>query len=135
MKRYDEWNEIKKYTINNKRKLGIKEREIFWVKIGQNIGDEEYGKGEIFSRPVVVVRKLTNDLFLGVPTTTALKEDNDYFHNIQYLDKNSNNISSVAMLLQLKAFSKKRITSKIGKVTIDDFKIIQKKLVKLIVPT
>ena len=133
--RYDEWNEIKKYTINNKRKLSIKEREIFWVKIGQNIGDEEYGKGEIFSRPVVVIRKLTNDLFLGVPTTTASKVNDDYFHNIKYLDKHQNNIISVAMLLQLKAFSKKRITSKIGKVNIDDFKNIQDKLVKIIVPT
>jgi len=135
MKKYDDWNEVKKHTINNKRKLGIKEREIFWLKIGQNIGDEEYGKGELFSRPVIVIRKLTNDLFLGVPTTSTLKENNDYFHNINYLDKNSNNISSVAMLLQLKAFSKKRITSKIGKVTLDDFKVIQGKLVKLIVPT
>jgi hypothetical protein len=28
-----------------KRRLGIKPREIFWAKIGHNIGDEEYGKG------------------------------------------------------------------------------------------
>ncbi len=63
MKQYDKWNEVKKHTIKNNRKLGIKEREIFWVKIGQNIGDEEYEKGDIFSRPIIVIRKLANDFF------------------------------------------------------------------------
>ena len=45
MQNYDKWNEVKKETIQNKRRLGIKPREIFWAKIGHNIGDEEYGKG------------------------------------------------------------------------------------------
>jgi len=32
MKNYDKWNEVKKEILQNKRKLGIKPREIFWVK-------------------------------------------------------------------------------------------------------
>jgi len=48
MQNYDGWNEVKKEMINNKRKLGIKLREIFWVKIGDNIGDEKYGKVKYF---------------------------------------------------------------------------------------
>ena len=82
-KQFDEWNETKKKTEFNERKVGIKSRELFWVKIGQNIGSEEYGKGENFTRPVIIIRKLTHDLFLGVPTTTALKHD-DYFHTFEY---------------------------------------------------
>ncbi|WP_412725545.1 hypothetical protein [Arcobacter sp. 15-2] len=42
---FDKWNNVKKETQQNKRKLGLKQREIFWVKLGQNIGSEEYGKG------------------------------------------------------------------------------------------
>lgn len=38
---FDKWNEVKKKTHTNQRKLGIKPREIFWLKIGQNIGSEE----------------------------------------------------------------------------------------------
>ena len=133
MHQYDKWNEVKKDTIQNKRKLGIKTREIFWVKIGQNIGDEEYGKGDMFSRPVIVVRQLTSDLFLGIPLTSTLK-NNDYFHQFQFNTKKGT-IENSAMILQLRTFSKKRITDKIGKINIEDFKKIQDKLVEMIIPT
>lgn len=136
MKQYDEWNEIKKYTQKNKRKLGIKSRDIFWAKIGINIGDEEYGKGKDFVRPIIIVRQLTYDLFIGVPTTTTQKENNDYFHSINYIDKKSKkNINSSAMILQQKVFSKKRLLSKIGTVNSQEFNTIKEKLKKLIDPT
>ncbi len=133
MKKYDEWNEVKKQTNIYKRKLGIKPREIFWVKIGQNIGDEEYGKGEVFSRPVLVVRQLTHDLFVGIPITSTLKND-DYFHTFEYSSKKGIHKNS-AMILQLRTFSKKRITDKIGKMNVEDFKTVQEKIMKMIIPT
>jgi len=135
MKKYDEWNEVKKQTSLKKRKLGIKPREIFWVKIGQNIGDEEFGKGEEFLRPVIVVRQLTSDLFFGIPTTTTLKCDNDYFHKISYKDTSKKEITSTAMLLQFKTFSKKRILSKLGKIEANEFDKIVGKLKKIVDPT
>jgi len=36
---FDAWNNVKKEVEKNDRKLGIKPREIFWTKIGQNVGD------------------------------------------------------------------------------------------------
>ncbi|MBT5935544.1 type II toxin-antitoxin system PemK/MazF family toxin [Sulfurimonas sp.] len=133
MHQYDKLNEVKKETLKNKRKLGIKSREIFWVKIGQNIGDEEYGKGDMFSRPIIVVKQLTGDLFLGIPLTSTLKND-DYFHSFEFSTKKGI-VQNSAMILQLKAFSKKRITDKIGKIDTVEFKKIQDKLVKMIIPT
>jgi len=133
MQDYDKWNQVKKETQNSKRKLSIKSREIFWAKIGKNIGDEEYGKGKVYSRPVLIIRQLTNDLFIGVPLTTTLK-NNDYFYQFQFNIKDGISKNS-AMLLQLRAFSKKRLTSKIGKMNLTDFEEVQKKLIKLIVPT
>ncbi|MEA2017816.1 MAG: type II toxin-antitoxin system PemK/MazF family toxin [Campylobacterota bacterium] len=135
MEHYDKWNEVKKYTQQNKRKLGIKQRDIFWAKIGLNIGNEEYGKGKDFVRPVIIIRQLTGDLFIGIPTTTTKKEDNDYFHTINYIDKTNQNIESSAMILQQKVFSKKRLLSKIGTVNGENFKTIIDKLKKLIDPT
>ena len=131
--KYDNWNEVKKTTTKNKIHIGIKTREVFWVKLGQNIGDEEYGKGKLFSRPVLVIRQFTKDLFLGVPLTTTIK-DNDYFYSFEFDTKKGKSKNS-AMLLQLKSFSKKRLTTKIGVVSKEDFKNIQDKLVSLIVPT
>ena len=111
MEQYDKWNEIKKETQLNRRKLGIKQRDIFWAKIGLNIGNEEYGKGKDFVRPLIIIRQLTHDLFIGVPTTTSTKENSDYFHNIKYIDKTNQDINSSAMILQQKVYSKKRLLS------------------------
>jgi mRNA interferase MazF len=129
---FDNWNEVKKKTHKNQRKLGIKPREIFWLKIGQNIGSEEYGKDLEFVRPVIIVKQLTNDLFIGIPTTTAKKENNDYFHNIKYFDKNQNEITSSAMICQFRTFSKKRLLYKIGKINELEFKEILEKLKRII---
>lgn len=133
-KRFDEWNETKKQTESGNRKVGIKPRELFWLKIGQNIGSEEYGKGDNFTRPVIVIRKLTHDLFLGIPTTTALRND-DYFHNFEYNNKSKGKIFTSAMILQIKVFSTKRLMNRIGMVDKENFKMIQEKIKGLIGPT
>ncbi len=135
MQEYDKWNEVKKETAKSKMRLTIKPRDIYWAKIGQNIGHEEYGKGKNFLRPIIVIRQLTSDLFIGVPTTSTKKENNDYFHCISYKDKLKEDISSSAMLLQIKAFSKKRLLNKIGTVNQEEFIIIKDKLKRLIDPT
>jgi octaprenyl-diphosphate synthase len=37
---YDKWNEVKKETHKNKSNINVKPREMYWVKIGKNIGDD-----------------------------------------------------------------------------------------------
>lgn len=58
MDKFDEWNEVKKAT-NAKpyENIKISEKNIYWVKIGQNVGSEIYGKGEYYTRPVLVLKK------------------------------------------------------------------------------
>ncbi len=99
------------------------------------MGDEQYGKGKEFVRPLIIIRQLTYDLFIGVPTTTAKKQNNDYFHNIFYKDDLNRDISSFAMILQQRVFSKKRLLNKIGTVDNKNFKEIKEKLKRLIDPT
>ena len=135
MKQFDKWNEVKKRTDEIKRNLKLKPRDIFWLKIGQNIGHEEFGKGKEFLRPVVVIRQLTSDLFVGVPTTTTKKESNDYFHNINYINHKKEAVHSVAMLLQFKTYSKRRLLSKMGTVNKDEFDVIVEKLKGIVDPT
>lgn len=86
-------------------------------------------------RPVIIIRQLTSDLFIGVPTTTTKKESNDYFHNINYLNHKKDEVHSVAMLLQFKTYSKKRLLSKIGTVNKNEFDVIVEKLKRVIDPT
>ena len=94
-----------------------------------------YGKGEEFVRPVIVVRQLTSDLFVGIPTSSTKKENNDYFHNISYVNRKKISVHSIVMLLQFKTYSKKRLLSKIGTVNKNEFDEIVKKLKRVIDPT
>lgn len=53
MKQFDAWGVLKK-EVNEKRPMFyVKEREIWYVHLGQNIGFEEDGKGLDFKRPVL----------------------------------------------------------------------------------
>jgi mRNA interferase MazF len=133
-KTYDNWNNVKKQTILNTRKLGIKPREIFWLKLGQNIGSEEYGKDKNFARPVLIIRKLTSDLFIGIPLISTLK-DNDYFHKFEYQNKQNGIVKNSAMILQFRTFSIKRLMNKIGVINNVDFEIVVKKAKNIISPT
>ena len=131
---YDKWNEVKQKTQKNKRLLGIRPRDIFWAKIGQNIGSEEYGKNDNFARPLIIVRKLTHDLFIGVPLTSTLK-DNDYFHSFEYENKTNGLTKNSAMILQIRVFSIKRLMNKTGVINKDDFEKVIEKSRRLISPT
>jgi len=134
MKEYDKWNEVKKKTQDNQRKLGIKPRDIFWAKIGQNIGSEEYGKNDNFARPVIIIRKLTHDLFIGIPLTSTLK-DNDYFHSFEYDNKSNGLTKNSAMILQVRTFSIKRLMNKTGVISKEDFEVVIEKSKGLFSPT
>ena len=134
MEKYDEWNEVKKKTQSTKRKLGIKPRDIFWAKIGQNVGSEEFGKNQNFARPVIIVKKLTHDLFIGIPLTSTIK-DNDYFHSFEYENKSNGLTKNSAMILQFRTFSIKRLMNKTGVINKNDFEMILEKCRGLFSPT
>ena len=126
MHELDRWNEVKKITTLKDRRLTIKPREIFWLKIGQNIGSEEFGKGKDFLRPVIIIRQLTSDLFIGIPLTSTIK-DNDYFHSFKYINKSNGLTENSAMILQFRTFSIKRLMNKTGVISKKDFeKVIEK---------
>jgi mRNA interferase MazF len=127
MKQYDVWNEVKKVTNLNEKNIYFKERDIFWIKLGENIGYEQNGKGDKFQRPVIVVKKYTSDMFLGVPLSTTLREGT-FFFQFNFIE----NETSTALLVQNRLFSNKRFIKKIGKIKEDDFEKLKIKLRDLI---
>ena len=123
---FNKWNEVKKTTNNEDKKVFFKERDIFWMKVGENIGHEQNGKGDKFQRPVLIVKKYTRDMFLGVPLTSTVRDGSFYF---QFkLDEKI----STALLVQHKLFSSKRFMRKIGKIDDENFKKLKEKLIELI---
>lgn len=106
---FDSWNDEKKQIQikNLPENFFINKREVWFVKMGINLGFEENGKDQ-FLRPVLVLKKVGN-LFFTVALTSKGKENNFYhkfneieLHNPKYQD------SSYAILSQVKVMDKKR---------------------------
>ena len=110
-KDFDNWNQLKPKLDATKKMPTFQEREIWWCSIGINIGNEEDGKSEMFSRPILIIRKFNDIIFWGLPLTTAIK-DNRYYYKISFQGKNV-----CAMLSQLKMLDSRRLTTKIGQLT------------------
>ena len=127
MKQYDEWNEVKKQVDERKISINFKEREIYWVSIGENIGFEQNGKGQEFARPIIIIKKLNKQLFFGVPLSTTIR-DGSYFYNFEFLK----NLKSSALLVQAKVFDIKRANQKLGMINKKDFTELKKKLGELL---
>ncbi len=127
MEEFDKWNSVKK-SINNKNIFTFKVREIYWLKLGKNVGFETDGKGEEFLRPVLVFRKFSKDTFIGIPLTTAIKDD--MFH-YKFCIQSSSKIN-YATLSQIKLFDASRIKSKLGKISVEDFQNIKLQMKNLL---
>lgn len=74
-KDFDTWNTIKKKTDSTETSIYFKKQEVWWIKSGLNIGIESNGKGEEFTRPVLIVKKHNKHSCLVVSLTTNVKLD------------------------------------------------------------
>lgn len=122
-----EWSSVKQITEDNNKKVYFKERDIFWLKVGENIGYEQNGKGDKFQRPVLVLKRYSDDMFLGVPLSTTPR-DGSFFYQFSFIDGEI----STALLVQHRLFSSKRFIKKIGKINKNDFEELKQKLFRLI---
>ena len=61
-KLFDDWNILKQESHFQEQVIGIKERDIIFLRLGQNVGYEQDGKGEEFLRPVIVYKKFNKNM-------------------------------------------------------------------------
>jgi len=127
MKKFDEWNEIKKQVDGRSNIIQFKEREVYWASIGENVGFEQNGKGSDFSRPVLIIKKLNNHLFFGVPLSTQSRSGS-FFYEFELLSSKT----STALLVQAKVYDVKRLDQKIGMMHKDDFDKLKAKMKELL---
>lgn len=119
---YDNWNIIKKELSKKEEKFFFKEGDIWWVSLGKNLGTESYGKGEIFRRPVLVIKKLNSNSCIVLPLTSKSKEGT-WFTDITF----QNEIKTV-LLYQIKMINTKRFQRRLGVLDDNDFKKVKEKL-------
>ena len=126
MKDFVDWHKIKREVEKKENRVYFQVREVFFCSIGENVGFEQDGRGKEFLRPVVVLKKFNNEVFLGIPLTRTEKKGKYYF----VFDLNDE--KSVVILSQIRLFDAKRIKYKIGMINEKDFGTLKEKIKQLL---
>ncbi len=132
-KDYKKWIIIKS-SVNNieDKSLYFHEREVWYCHFGENVGFEQDGKGELFLRPIVIIRKFNNDIFWGVPLTRTYKDLPFYFQFSLVTEEVKVREKSTAILSQIRLIDAKRLRRHIGYINKDDFLELKQKLKALL---
>ncbi len=125
---YDNWNRVKKSIQSKDYVRYFREREIWWCNIGQNLGMECYGKGKTFTRPVLIYRKLSGDIFLGLPLTSQTK-CGTWYTTIAHKGK-----KAAVLLSQARIYDKKRLVFRLGEAGDADYRKIKAGFASLYCP-
>ena len=125
LKDFDKWNNLKKDKDKLDRVHQIKEGEVYWCSIGLNIGDEQDGKGIDSARPVLIYKKFNNNIFIGLPLSTKIK-DNKYYLKVILKD-----VEQAVMISQLRILDTKRLDKKVGYISKKDLLIIRDNVIKM----
>lgn len=105
----------------------FKEREIWWCYLGENIGFEQNGKGDLFLRPVLIFKKFNRKLCWVIPLSTKLSKGNFFFPVLS----ESNKIR-IATIPQLKMIDVKRLSNKIDSISKTELEFIREKVIEFI---
>ncbi len=124
-KDFDKWNILKQNIelTNKPLKVFLQPRDVWMISFGRNIGFEQNGTGDNFSRPVLIVKKFNNQMFWVVPLTTRQK-NLDFYYN--FIDPSKRPVS--AIMAQMRLISIKRCKRMLYRLNQNDFESILKKL-------
>jgi mRNA interferase MazF len=120
-KDFDGWNRLKKQLDARETEVYVNVREIWWCSFGLNIGTELYGKHELFERPVLVMKVYNRNTLKIVPLTSHGQVSK--YYSLVILGT----MESYASLTQSKTISTKRLSRKIGRIDVTQFKEILQK--------
>ena len=121
-KDFDSWNKIKKDTQSVDDYLPLyHERQIRWCRLGANIGFEQDGTGEGFSRPVLILKGFNRHVCVVLPLTTSTKE-NKYYVPISIIDGRKASV----IISQIRLIDTKRLDKQIATLDKKIFSSIRK---------
>ena len=112
-KDFQKGHNLKKQLHEHQGTALFHEREVWWCSLGANIGFEQDGGGNDFTRPVVIIKKFNLEACLVVPLTARPKEGKYYFPVGEVEGR-----QAVAVLSQVRFLDRRRLSNKIS--TLDD---------------
>jgi mRNA interferase MazF len=123
-KDYKRWHAEKTRINNTEGKALFHEREVWWCALGENIGYEQDGGKELFTRPVVILTKFNLDVCLVIPLTARPKKGKYYFPVGKVGSRDA-----VAVLSQIRLIDRKRLELKITTLPESVFNELTRKVV------
>ena len=120
------WMAVKEKTHYNKSQRSFKTGDIWWCKIGENVGSEICGKGENFMRPVLIIKKLSKENFIGIPLTSK------HHTGTWYKSFAFKGFTEYAAVAQVENISAYRLMYKMGSATDSDLNNVVNALISLI---
>jgi mRNA interferase MazF len=119
-KKFSEWMGVKgKLHFKKHRIPRVYEAEMWWASIGENVGTEINGKSQLFTRPVIVLKRLAQGFFFVIPVTTQIR-DGTWYVTFKHRGK-----MMTACLHHTRSMDYRRLFSKIGELDDADFKRIK----------
>ena len=108
LKDFDRWNEQKKRVDAQESGRLYRAREVWWCKLGINVGFEKDGTGVAHSRPVLVLKAFSAFVCLIVPLSTSTKK-NRYYVSVGVIDGKE----ARAIISQVRLVDTRRLENKI----------------------
>jgi mRNA interferase MazF len=115
-----DWWKITIRLRDRQRKPFFKEGEIWWCSIGMNVGTEIFGKGQRFTRPIIIFKKFNKNAFLGIPLTSQIKTGKWYV-SVTHGEK-----TDTALLAQIRVMDSKRLVERMETIGDDGFDEIKR---------
>lgn len=124
-KHFDEWIILKEKLHFDGKVPSIREGQVWWCSLGENVGAEINGKNERFTRPVLILRKLSTLTFMGIPLTSQPKTGS-WYQGFTFLGKRE-----YAALCQARVTSVSRLHSKLGELPDNDLGLVRRAFLRL----
>lgn len=125
-KDFAKWFSLKQVAHEAESGALFHEREIWWCKLGVNIGFEIDGGGEDFERPVIIIKKFNLDTCIVIPLTAKPKTGKYYFPIGEINERNA-----VAILSQIRLIDRRRLAEKIETLPRAKFKKLLNAIIKI----
>ena len=127
-KDFDGWNHKKKHINSQSKYLPLyHEREIRWCSLGVNMGFEQDGTGNQYSRPVLIIKGFSRHVCLVVPLTTS-KKSNKYHVGLGLIGDRE----ACAIISQLRLIDTKRLDQHIATLDRNIFEKVKKSVKDLL---
>ncbi len=126
IKQFLKWISLKKKLhLSSQKTPYVSEGQIWWASLGENVGFEINGKSDRFTRPVIILKKLSNSFYLIIPTTTQKRSGN------WYVNFKLKGLEEFACLHQIRTVDYRRLYSKLGRLDDVDFRKVKEGFLKL----